>query len=69
MLSLEKMGPPDFSVTADHVLHSVFKRSDGLRTYLAYNTGSQSKTVTFSDGQLLQVPPRSLAQASKKVPP
>jgi endoglucanase Acf2 len=69
MLSLEKMGPPDFSVTADHVLHSVFKRSDGLRTYLAYNTGSQAKTVTFSDGQLLQVPPRSLAQASKKVPP
>jgi endoglucanase Acf2 len=69
MLSLEKMGVPDFSVSANHALYSVFKRSDGLRTYLAYNTGSQAKTVTFSDGHVLQVPPRSLAQASKKVSP
>jgi endoglucanase Acf2 len=69
MLSLEKMGAPDFSVSANHALYSVFKGADGLRTYLAYNTGSQAKTVTFSDGQVLQVPPRSLAQASKKVSP
>lgn len=69
MLSLEEMGPPDFSVTADHVLHSVFKRADGQRTYLAYNTANTPRTVKFSDGQVLQVPPRSLAQSKRRVSP
>lgn len=69
LLSLETMGPPDFSVTADHVLHSVFKRADGQRTYLAYNTSNTPRTVKFSDGQVLEVPPRSLAQAQRQVRP
>ena len=69
LMSLENMGPPDFSVTADHVLHAVFKRADGQRTYLAYNTGSAPRTVTFSDGQVLQVAPRSLTQAQRQVQP
>ena len=69
ILSLEEMGPPDFSVTADHVLHSVFKRVDGQRTYLAYNTANTPRTVNFSDGQVLQVPARSLAQSKRRVPP
>ncbi len=66
LLSLESMGPPDFSVTADHVLHSVFKRADGQRTYLAYNTANTPRTVKFSDGQVLEVPARSLAQAQRQ---
>jgi endoglucanase Acf2 len=69
IMSLEEMGPPDFSVSADHVLYSVFKRADGKRTYLAYNTANTSRTVTFSDGQVLQVPPHKLAQTSRKIAP
>ena len=37
MLSLKEMGTPDFSVTADTPLYSVFKRADGSSTYLAFN--------------------------------
>lgn len=66
LLSLEEMGPPDFSITADHVLHSVFKRADGQRTYLAYNTGNSPRLVHFSDGQVLQVPARSLAHIKRR---
>jgi endoglucanase Acf2 len=69
LLSLEKMGPPDFSVTADHVLHSVFKRADGQRTYFAYNAGKTPRTVKFSDGQVLEVPVDSLAQATRLIRP
>ena len=69
LYSLNNMGVPDFSVTADHVLHSVFKRVDGQRTYLAYNTANTSRTVNFSDGQVLQVPARSLAQSKRRVFP
>jgi hypothetical protein len=69
MLSLEQMGPPDFSVTADHVLQSVFKRADGQRTYLAYNTANTPRTVKFSDGQVMQVPPRSLAHSKRLISP
>ena len=31
------MGTPDPQVTADTALYSVFRRSAGVRTYLAYN--------------------------------
>jgi len=54
MLSLQAMGPPDLSVGADTPLHAVFKRSDGGRTYLAYNAGSRPATVRFTDGQVLE---------------
>lgn len=69
LLSLQEMGTPDFSVTANHVLHAVFKRADGQRTYMAYNTGAQPRTVTFSDGHVLQVPARSLAHTPRKPAP
>ena len=62
LLSLQRMGPPDFSVTADTTLYSVFRRADGARTYLAYNAGTTPITVTFSDGVRLTVPSRALAQ-------
>jgi endoglucanase Acf2 len=63
MLSLQEMGTPDASVTADTPLYAVFRRPDGRRTYLAYNAGRDAKVVKFSDGKVLQVAPRSLAKA------
>jgi hypothetical protein len=69
LMSLDIMGTPDFSVTADHVLHSVFKRKDGQRTYLAYNAGNAPRTVKFSDGQVLEVPAGRLAQTTRQIHP
>ncbi len=55
MLSLQAMGTPDFSVSADTALYQVFKRPDGQRTYLAHNAGKAPITVRFSDGKRLTV--------------
>ena len=62
MLSLNQMGTPDFGVTADTALYSVFKRANGDRTYLAFNAGKAPMTVRFSDGKSLEVPPGTLAR-------
>ncbi len=61
--SLKEMGQPDFSVTADTPLYAVFKDASGKRTYLAYNARSTPVRVTFSSGQTLDVPARSLARS------
>lgn len=63
MLSLQQMGLPDFSVRADTPLYAVFKQADGRKTHLAYNAGNAPIVVTFSDGQKLNVAPRSLGRA------
>lgn len=63
MLSLQDMGLPDFDVTADTPLYGVFKRSDGRRTYLAYNATSAPLNVKFSDGKAMTVAPGTLGQA------
>jgi len=63
MLSLQQMGAPDFSVTADTPLYAVFKRPDGGRTHLAYNAGRAPITVRFSNGTRLDVSPGTLARA------
>jgi endoglucanase Acf2 len=63
MLSLDQMGAPDFSVTADAPLYSVFRRPDGSRTYLAYNASASPITVHFTDGKSLDVAPGSLGQS------
>lgn len=63
LLSLQQMGPPDFSITADTPLYSVFKRADGTRTYLAFNATKAPIQVRFSDGKVLDVAPLSLARA------
>ncbi len=63
MLSLNDMGTPDFSVTADTALYSVFRRADGRKTYLAFNASKAALTVRFSDGQQLTVAPGSLARS------
>jgi len=62
LLSLNELGTPDLSVRADTPLHAVFKRADGRRTYLAYNAGKAPLTVRFSDGQVLEVAPGTLAR-------
>jgi hypothetical protein len=63
LASLAEMGRPDFSVTADTPLYAVFTKQDGGRTYLAYNARSTPLRVTFSTGQTLDVPARSLARS------
>ena len=63
MLSLNAMGKPDFSVSADTPLYAVFKRADGRSSYLAYNASAAPLQVRFSDGQTLTVAPRSLGHA------
>ena len=68
MLSLQAMGTPDFSVTADTVLYQVFKRPDGQRTYLAHNAGKAPINVRFSDGKQLTVAPGTLGRASGTTP-
>jgi endoglucanase Acf2 len=62
LLSLERMGRPDFTVTADTTLYSVFRKADGSKTYLAFNPGSAPLSVRFSDGAQLEVPPKALGE-------
>ena len=63
LLSLNAMGTPDFSIHADTPLHAVFRRSDGTRHYLAFNTDrTTARTVRFSDGVTLTAPPGTLTQ-------
>jgi endoglucanase Acf2 len=63
LLSLSEMGTPDLSITADTALFSVFRDSQGQRTYLAYNAGDVSRQVLFSDGKMLEVGPHALARS------
>lgn len=62
LMSLDAMGSPDSSITADTPLYAVFRDGAGRRTYLAYNAAAEAKLVRFSDGKTIQVPPRSLGQ-------
>jgi endoglucanase Acf2 len=62
LLSLQQMGTPDLSVTADTPLYAVFRRPDGRRTHLAFNAGLRPLAVRFSDGRVLEVAPGSLAR-------
>jgi endoglucanase Acf2 len=64
MLSLDTMGTPDFSITADTPLHAVFKRADGGRTYLAFNARKTPLEVRFSDGKRMTVAPGALSRLS-----
>ena len=63
LLSLQEMGAPDLSVSANTTLYSVFKRPDGRKTYLAFNAGKAPIQVAFSDGKTLDVAPGKLARS------
>jgi len=64
--SLKEMGPPDLSVTADTTFFSVFRRSDGLKTYLTFHLGKEPTTVRFSDGHTMVAAPRTLARTTRQ---
>jgi len=61
--SLQEMGLPDFTVTADTPLYAVFKDKSGAPTYLAYNARDTATRVTFSTGKTMDVPARSLVRS------
>ena len=61
--SLQAMGRPDFSVSADTPLYAVFRRTDGQVTHLAYNAGDAPLQVLFSDGTRLAVAAHALGVA------
>ena len=63
LLSLAEMGTPDFGVTANTPLYSVFRRADGRKVYLAYNASKAPLSVRFSDGKTLDVAPGVLGRA------
>lgn len=60
LYSLNTMGTPDFSVTANTTFYSVFKNAKGVKTYLAFNAGQSDLQVQFSDGKSMTVKPGKL---------
>ncbi|MEZ4954363.1 MAG: glycosyl hydrolase [Saprospiraceae bacterium] len=58
--SMNVLGNVDVSLTADHPLAAAFTKN-GSTIYVGQNYGSNSIDVTFSDGYVLNVPPRTLA--------
>ncbi|MEC4019654.1 glycosyl hydrolase [Streptomyces sp. H27-D2] len=58
--TLAALGAPDASVTADLPTAAAFTKG-AKRTYAAHNYTTSARTVTFSDGGKLTVPPRSTA--------
>jgi endoglucanase Acf2 len=63
LLSLEEMGTPDLSVTANTPLTTVFRHPDAGRTYLVFNTRTEPQHVTFSDGFSVLAAPRQLTRS------
>jgi len=57
--TLDTLGINDASVVADHPFTNVFTK-DGVKTYAAYNFGSEPLSVTFSDGINLVAKPKAL---------
>jgi endoglucanase Acf2 len=68
MLTLQHLGTPDFSVTADTTLYTVLRNTEGRRTYMAYNATRTPLTVRFSDGTVLEVAPFELRTQRDKQP-
>lgn len=62
--TLDAVGSPDSTVTADTAFYSVF-RDNNTRTYVAYNAGDEKLMVSFSDGTELPVEPRATATTTR----
>lgn len=62
--TLDAVGTPDATVTADTPLYSVF-RDGTTRTYVAYNAGDESIEVEFSDGTTLTAGPKETATTTR----
>ena len=54
-------GDIDWTIHADIPTARVYRKNDGMLTYIAYNPNDAEQTVTFSDGTRLVVPARQLA--------
>ncbi|HZD94704.1 MAG TPA: glycosyl hydrolase, partial [Candidatus Sulfotelmatobacter sp.] len=54
--NLQALGRVDETVTANTPLYRVFRTASGVRTHAAFNPGSTSITINFSDGATLTVP-------------
>jgi endoglucanase Acf2 len=57
---LENAGAPELGVTADTSFYAVFKHADKGKTHMVFNPGSQTRTVKFSDGVVVQAAPGRL---------
>ncbi|WP_163215708.1 glycosyl hydrolase [Clostridium thermarum] len=66
--NLNGMGTPDFTVRANTALYAVFKKGT-TKTYVAYNPANTAKTVTFTDGYVLNVPANSMATSNGSTTP
>lgn len=62
--TLDAVGTPDATVTADTAFYSVF-RDGTTRTYVAHNAGDEVETVSFSDGTELSVEPGATATTTR----
>lgn len=58
--TLADFGPVDASVRADTAHYAVFEKN-GVRRYVAWNPSPSTRTVRFTDGFLLCVPPGEVA--------
>lgn len=71
MLSLQQLGTPVFDDQSDTPFYAVFKNSNGLKTYVAYNMTNKINAVTFvshADGQIvcrLSVPAHQMRASNK----
>ena len=65
LYSLNEMGAPDFTVTANTPLYAVFKDQNGKRTYLAYNASDKDIRVLFSNGIRFTLPSHKFASLTK----
>ncbi|MBO6522391.1 MAG: T9SS type A sorting domain-containing protein [Balneolaceae bacterium] len=55
LYNMKRMGQVDTTVTADIPTYAVFKKGEAS-TYIAYNSGSNERLVSFSDGYSMRVP-------------
>lgn len=58
--NMRRMGQLNTQITADIPTYAVFTNSDQFKTYVAYNPGTASRTVNFSDGYSMTVPDRQM---------
>lgn len=58
LYNMKKMGQVETAIFADIPTYSVFRDPADDLTYVAYNAGSQARTVTFSDGFSMLVGPK-----------
>ena len=64
IMSMEKNGTPDLTITSDSPLACAFKNEDGDITYVAYNASDNDETVTFSDGTEITAKAHAMTETS-----